>query len=1471
MTAGSTTGYDHHGAHFLALLTPVAGPGEAGRIRRRLGEREPRHLTWVPLSAEARASAAQDPDPLVRRALVRAKDVTSDDLALLLLRPDPVVDLHVYEHRWARSWMRRLVLTPGRHADPAALAPLRERILATQRELPGVPHFVGAGVVSDAPEVVEHALRVRGTDLTSAEQLRAVQGLLSRPGRLRALLEAADAPLHPAVAELARAALDSGGDRLRAAVVTAEGPQGLVAGLRAGEAEPHWRRTLEWDALVAAHREEPLPEAAVRFLAGHSDCPESALAELYRTHPAVVADVARACPALVRAAAAAPGHPELARICAALSGQDTGPSAVPSPAVLAELSAVVLDAVAPARTAAAALTELGATPPLRDLLHLRLGADPDRWATLRTTLSRYKGTLAALLDAVAEGTAPAGSAKPPALTKPYRFLLYAAGPADLSALLPRLPDDLLTALLGKGSLPPHALDSALAAGDPRVAAAIGGNVALGAGALRRLTELDEPSVNAAVFLNQKATLSLRRAIASGLPRAPGRSERVPLDEKLRTALLGDTLQHLRTPLVTSGDAELVHHAWPFLSDRARHYAVVRVQEDGGATEVRRLLGLFGEEALTHPVLRTARDTDEPGGLKEDLYPFDDPDTLPALLAEPRGRNATRRLMPVLVHEPYAYDFGRLVAAHRATPFQPEPVEELLRHEDVDDVVRTAFTEDADDGQDTDPAGRLRSAPFPGWAWFARMAGRGLLAPERLVDTARPARAVLTGLRRPDDAVAAAARTSAAGLVREHLAGHPEGWVVALHLLPTYEGTLAELIQVAAQVAGPRPDAEELARRDARELAAVRETSVSVAAVPALTPVQERSLREEAGPLSALPAVHLLRALVPGAPVPTDRQVLRTLANAYPCSVPGVERPDWLVEACAAHGSAAGGEPMVPREAPLRPLSDMDEYRHGFVTPREMVARTPVRAMDPVPKAWRTHGAEGPQLRAARALVAERLGVDGGRWLRALGALEADGADLTFGEALDAGAADRPLGEALDSGGTGDTGGTGGTGGTGAEATSVTPSGARLLLHADVDALTAVLPLLGPGAAAALTGHACASGHLPEALVACLFARDDRQALLVVARSWRELYRDHALQLRLLGLDEPEVNAALYGRAPGGAASMDVHRTILSRRPQGRAARGPDDLLPLAPELRRELLGSSYYSAQREHLQRIQLEAADAEIVEHALASWGRRRPQLDHLLAARASLRSGGPEHLRSLVDRGLLSSAAAKLAVKALGSADPDAVLTARLDRELGADRLVARLRSCKAYNEELRVLELPYVRDWGLLRRAHEEQPFPSAVWRALGELPDAPDAVTATGMDWQRLRRRALVGRSVECARAAVAHRERTGHRDVRTAMFDHLVERGLLTGADLVHRAAGAAGVLHYLAEGAVRRELPDPVRTAVREATDEIARLATKLLSTDESSWKRLFAALTGQDVNWLRPGCATTVVALLEHSARTPV
>ncbi|MBL1097883.1 hypothetical protein [Streptomyces coffeae] len=1450
MTSGSATRYDRSGAQLLALLLAGAAPGDAGRIRRRLGEAEPRYLTWVPLTAEARANAARDPDTCVRRALARAKGLTGDDLAALLERPDPIVDQCVYEHAEARPWMRRLILSPGRHPEPTALAPLLTRIRATTQEAPALPHFVGAAVVSGTPELVEHALTTCGRALTTAEQLRAVLGLFAQPDRLRLLLDPATGPvpLHPAVADIARGALDSdgdpggdsGGDRLRAAVAATEGPEGMVAGLRAGEAEPAWRRTVDWDAIVTAHRSAPLPEPAVRVLAAHSDCPERLLTDLYRTHPAVVAEVAPACPALLRAAVHTPGHPELLRIAAGLGPSDDR----------ADLSALVLDTIAPARTAARALLELGPTAPLRVLLHRQLGGDPRRWATLRTSLSRYLGTLADLLAGIADGTVPepAPSVTPPALTKTYRFLLYAAEPDDLRELLPHLPDELLHALLGKGSLPSHALPTALAASAPRVRAAIGGNIALGAGDLRRLTERDEPPVNAAVYGNQKTTLSLRRAIASGVPRTPGRAEPVPLDAGLRAELLATKDRSLRSPLITSGDPELVLHSWAWwTSDGARHYSVVRVWERGGPDAVRRLLGLV--PADPPPILvEAAAALDHPDGLdrfREGLEPYEDPDALPRVFADPRGRNATRRLMQEIVHEPYVYDFPRLIAAHREHTFQPEPIEELLRHEDVDEAIRQALTTPASN-LDSEPVDHLRATSYDTTLhrWFVDTVERDLLEPERLVDTAQPAAAVLTHLHH--DAVGARVHRHAVDLVHEHLAGHSEAWVIALHLVGTFAGSLAELITAAAQVAGPRPNADELARLDAnaRTTGPPDPAEAPAPAAPALTHAEQRAREHILDRDAALASAHLLRTLVAGAPLPTDPGVLDVLAATYPVSFPGLAHPAWLVEACDRHASPDTRRRLAETTADRAGKDDLLACRQGIVAPSEMVARTPAHEMSPLPIGWfirRVPAAAA--VCAARRLVADRLGTDLERWLRALAAMDSDWAERPFAELLEHGSADTVP-------------------------TVLTPAGAGLLLHAGTDALAAVLPRLDARATLTLTERACKTNHVPDALLDHLFAHDDHAALLLLARSSR--HRD--LHLRLLAVDDPTINAALYGEVHSSSPSVEIRRIILSRRPQGRTAEGPDDLLPLAPELRERLLARDHFDKGSAKYLRLLVEAADPELVEHALASWGKRVPLPDHLLAARNALRHGGPDCLRSLIDRGLLSAGAAKVATKALSAPAPDAVLTARLDKELSTDRLVAKLRTCGEYEHE-DVLDLPYTRDWDVLIRAHEQEPFRSRVWGTIARLPDAPDELAPAAFEyWSCFIDRTLTDRGPSWARAAIGNIPNLSiPRNEWAPVLDALLERGLLSGKEIIHSGAMASRMLHYLAEASVRQELPTALRAAVQEATNELAALAGKLLGTDDEAWQRLFAALAGKDPHWPMHDSHTTPAALLNHASRRPL
>ncbi|MGW9207111.1 hypothetical protein ACWGR4_08985 [Embleya sp. NPDC055664] len=1549
--------------------------GDLGRVRHRLGDEViATLLTDKRLTPRLRSLAALDPDPWVRRAVAaNSSALTAADLGALLEQPDPVVDRIVYAHPEATAWMRRVVLTPGRYPDePHPLAVLHAELLALSAES-ALPRRLGAAVVADRPELVVHTLRVCVGTLTVAEELRGLLSLQRFGGE--GLLAEAARYVRPEVAALAGSGTEGsaeagvGGADLAAAVAEAEGAVGLIAELRAGIRPTTWRRGVDWAAVTEAHRDEPLPEAIAVVLAADAECPEELLVALYRAHPTAVGPVARPAAAVLRAAIDLPKHPALARI-AVLTRDCAAPADV----------ARIIHEVTPARTAVATLLELPEHTELRDLLHRHLGAHADRWHTLRTALPRYRATLPALVAEIAAGTVTAPAepvgGPPPTLTKPYRYLLTAADPDDLREVLPALPDALVRDLLSSGSLPRRVHEAAIASTDPRAWEALARNIGLDVRELARLVDKRVPAVDAAAYMSMRSTPSLRRTIA----------RRTPLDPGLRRELLAGGDRRTLLPLVACGEPELAARALEFGCRKiAQQYAYIQVWERHGPEGVRELLAAAGKGTaaqIRKRVEAALKAEDGLADLRASGEPYDDPATLPNRFQTRTSRTTVRDL----VHEPYAHDFPLLMAANRTEPFAYEALDDLIRHEDATDADRAAlqlelvnFLRGYDRrAVDISPQEWLRTKAFNrDEDWADAAVENGLLDPAHLVDIAYPAHAVVASINRMSPTlVVDPMRERLTELTRDHLAGHTEALAIAVGLVEEFNGSLAELVTLAGQAAGPRPDAEEVARADAAALAQARReaaetaltASVPATADPATPAANARRGRErttEPDRTSRLVAVDLLRTLAgaaagdpEAAPVPDDPAVLAALASLSTFDAPGYEYPSWLYEACFASKSveprvALGrrvfdesvandlidlGEPEVlgalgenkglekptadrvaailagtPTDRPaqypsrdtwpsaaaptafLRWIREYFEqgrggggeylaegaYRHGIVGPTDILGILPTRALTPLPRKWRHRIVADPIKRAVGTLVADRLGVDPDRWLRALTAMGTAG--------------DRPIGELLDAAVGSGSGAVAGSVveaeaglGTVAEAETETDReaawqrlqsphtieaavvheaewrirrawrwpAADLLLHASPEALVAILPRLGPHAYPSLWAYSRHVEHSSRALDEYPFLANDRVALRIVATHTE----NPVLLKRLLSLDDPELNRDLYG-SPLEDEGASIRRVVLSRVPQGRPTTGPDDLLALDPDLRAQLLMDHRPTASLVSALRLKVEAADPEVVEHALRQLGRKLSLLDRLIGVRGLLRHGGADRIGALVEEGVLGATAGRLVAKALTDADPDATLTARIDRERGGDKLVAKLRRCAGVADTDEALDLPYIQDWDLILAEHEREPFPGQVLSRLVLHRESPARLLELGpVDVGAARRSALLDpahalASISSGQSSLGDAKWYAH-------MDDLVTRGHITGRDLVHKARGAATILRWIAESTHRLEAPTQIHRAGHEAQTEI----TSILTTSKPEWPHVYAALTAQDPTWHAESPNSTIHNLLTRT-----
>ncbi|MFD4140145.1 hypothetical protein ACFWSO_14390, partial [Streptomyces sp. NPDC058572] len=1137
------------------------------------------------------------------------------------------------------------------------------------------------------------------------------------------------------------------------------------------------------------------------------------------------------------------------------------------------LTLELVDRARPARALPALIGPAGAATSgertserLRELTRRHLGKDTERWRGVHDALAAHRGTLPELLAAVPEpGSGPA-PLPPRSVPATLALLLEHTAPEHAAAALRSFPGSTVDALLTGGTLPGPVLTASVTEhGDRRSRTALARHPRLDARVLKRLLDGDDPVVGAAVYRNPRCTQSLRRALTHRL-------DRVPMDDTLRRELLSTTGSIPRTwhtPLLGCGDPELVARALGWSPRKvAQRYALVRVWERRGPDAVR---GLLADATATRYLSREVRaDAEaalgEPDGaarLRAQGEQYDDPALLPRLLAATRGTTTLRDLL----NEPYAHDVRALAAANRQSPFMPKAAEELVRHEDATDAERQEFrlsllnepwrAGGRISGNLTPPQRRLAEEPLDHAAatWAEGMVRADLLDPAGLLRTARPAPRAVDALAHlaERDLLGDGTRAALHALVREHLAHRPAAWTALTQRLPRFTGTLTELITMAGQTAGEQ----------------ATYPGPSEAGGPVTAPASEPpSVRPEPQPSppdapvgarqrAALSALDLLLALAPGdVPLPDDPGSLRYLARHDHDDAPGLETPDWLMEACRAHGirpddgwcaapTREGARTTRPQSCRSCARTVESAYAHGILQTDDLLDMLPARLLLALPHDWRRLSFPTAWSGALAARLDQELGSDADAWLR-LAAAACDAASDRAPEAApgEASEGEVPEGEASEGEASGAQCGRGGRRGGGATwpelldrsrtraavdpaalaawredigmddgrlfrtAAPTTPDSALRLLErgnhlwawppgtllclAQPEALAAVLPRLGADAPWRLAAYLLRYDRTPRAAFDHLLQLGDPEALRILATQSRWL--NDELEDRLADLHDPAVDLALLRNSGHRHITL---RVIMSPGPLTAG---------LLTELRSDPVATPPGGV-------LWLRSAEPDLIEEVFARMGKPLSLVQQLVGCLNLLRCGGPQRLSALVDAGRLGQAATRLCQKALAADDPLAVIQARAERELSTEKLAKRLRRCERHWQTADVIRRTAAEpDWKSLEAEHLREPIPH--WDQLVNLPDAPLGLKLRHAE--RLPEPAydrIPGRP-ELTRARLRHGLGGRHSEPLGRQLDHLLAAGHLSGRYLVHEAAPAALVLSYLNAARRRTDAPRQIRAAV---------------------------------------------------------
>ncbi|MFI9046450.1 hypothetical protein [Streptomyces sp. NPDC053427] len=463
----------------------------------------------------------------------------------------------------------------------------------------------------------------------------------------------------------------------------------------------------------------------------------------------------------------------------------------------------VLTEVAPAETVLNALP-YGHEPTRKALAGLltRLGTDPVNWLTCYARTGRAHGSVAELIADAASTTTggkrcsawprpapaqfPAGP--PQDARRAFLGMFRCASPEAQRAVVPYLDARAVQHLLVHGDPSPEIRDAVVAAHGLPAQVAMAAAYDLSAEKLEYLLDLDEPAVDAQLFRYADLDRAERERMLAGRLRGGGIRAVPP---ELLATVEEISVSHHRPWLMAgleSGDPGVARALVGRLRlhvPATRLRLLVAVWERGGPDAVREILAMDRLPLTLRR--RTEKLLDAPDGpdrIRALLAAEESPDRLAAFLMRAGSRPGERlhRLRSEGLEPPWP----ALVAAREAGTLPDGLLDALADHPGCPRALLLAAPANLR-GAGTD---RLHDALLS-----------GRLTPEDVLTRAAPAHAALDRLRRYAADRSAlrglhAVRGRARALTREHLATDAEAWAVALQLLPTFAGTLPELLATA---------------------------------------------------------------------------------------------------------------------------------------------------------------------------------------------------------------------------------------------------------------------------------------------------------------------------------------------------------------------------------------------------------------------------------------------------------------------------------------------------------------------------------------------------------------------------------------------------------------------------------------------------------------------------------------------------